>query len=331
MRRKHVDTSAKGQYMAQQALLPLFPHLNPIGRPDPTADIARENADVEYRPLSVGKILNRCLNPRLPFQWTINPYRGGEFGCTYCYARYTHSFFDFRSWQDFERRIFFKRKAADSLKRELRRRDLRTQPIAIGTATDPYQPAEHHFEITRSILEVLTQVEGLELSITTKSPLILRDLDLLTRLDRAHSITAQITITTLDPGLSRRLEQRAPSPQARLRAVRSLTAAGISTIVYCMPLMPQINDGEDTLSPLFAAARDAGASDVVASALFLRSSARDRFLPWLRSEFPALEPVYRKLYGRRDYLPTAHRDELLATFRHLRLVHGFPRRQPGQG
>jgi DNA repair photolyase len=325
------ETSPKGQLMADQAFLPLYPQISPIGRPDPTANIARENADIEYRPLSVGKILNRCLNPRLPFQWTINPYRGCEFGCTYCYARYTHRFFDFSTWQDFERRIFFKQKAARSLERELRRRDLRNQPIAIGTATDPYQPAEHHFEITRSILEVLSRVEGLDLSITTKSPLILRDLDLLTHLDRSHSMTAQITITTLDPGLSRRLEQRAPSPQARLRAVRALTAAGISTSVFCMPLMPAINDGEDGLSPLFAAARDAGASDVVASPLFLRTATRDRFMPWLRSEFPALEPIYRKLYGNRDYLSATHRDELLATFRHLRLVHGFPRRPAGRG
>jgi DNA repair photolyase len=305
--------------MAQQALLPFYPQMAPIGRPDVTIGAARKNADVEYHPLSVGNVLNRCLNPRLPFRWTINPYRGCEFGCTYCYARYTHRFFDFCSWRDFEHRIFFKRTAADSLERELRRRDLRAQPIAIGTATDPYQPAEHHFEITRSILEVLSRVEGLELSITTKSPLILRDLDLLTRLDRSHSMTAQITITTLDPGLSRRLEQRAPDPQARLRAVRALTAAGIATSVFCMPVMPEINDGEDVLSPLFAAARDAGASDVVASPLFLQSAARDRFIPWLRSEFPGLEPVYSKLYGR------------MTTFRHLRLVYGFPRRSAGRG
>ena len=317
--------------MAQQALLPLFPQIAPIGRPDPACEVSRVNAEVEYRPLSIGNVLNRCLNPRLPFSWTINPYRGCEFGCTYCYARYTHSFFDFGRWQDFERRIFFKRRAAKSLERELRRRDLRSQPIAIGTATDPYQPAEHHFEITRSILEVLTKVEGLELSITTKSPLIQRDLDLLVELDRAHSVTAQITITTLDSGLSRRLEQRAPDPQARLRAVRSLTAAGIATSVFCMPVMPGINDREETLAPLFAAARDAGASDVVASPLFLRSSAKDRFIPWLRSEFPALEPLYRRLYGRRDYLSTTQKDDLLATFRHLRLVYGFPSRRVGRG
>jgi DNA repair photolyase len=317
--------------MAQQALLPIYPPLTALGRPDPASIPTRQNADIEYRPLAVGKVLNRCLNPRLPFSWTINPYRGCEFGCTYCYARYTHRFFDLSRWQDFEQKIFFKRRAARALEKELRRRDLRGQPIAIGTATDPYQPAERHFEVTRSILNTLSRARGLELSITTKSPLILRDIDLLTQLDGVHSVNAQITITTLDPGLARRLEQRAPDPQARLRAVRELTAAGIETVVCCMPLMPRINDGEDVLAPLFAAARNAGASDVIASPLFLRRAARDRFMPWLRSEFPGLEPAYRKLFGRRDYLSSSQRDRLLTTFRHLRLLYGFPLRQAGRG
>ncbi|MDH3253562.1 MAG: radical SAM protein [Acidobacteriota bacterium] len=317
--------------MAEQALLPLYPQLTALGTPAPTASPSRENNDVEYVPLAIGSVLNRCLNPRLPFRWTINPYRGCELACTYCYARYTHRFFELTRWQDFERRIFFKRRAASRLERELRRRDLRRQPIAIGTATDPYQPAEIHYRVTRSLLEVFASVESLELSITTKSPLILRDLDLLTTLDRVHSVTAQVTITTLDPGLARRIEQRAPSPQARLRTVRTLAAAGISTTVFCMPLMPGINNDEDSLAPLFAAARDAGADDVVASPLFLRPAARDRFLPWLRSEFPALEGLYRSLYGRQDYLPTVQRDRLMAHFRHLRLLYGFPRRRAARG
>ncbi|MBT8494873.1 MAG: radical SAM protein, partial [Deltaproteobacteria bacterium] len=197
--------------------------------------------------------------------------------------------------------------------------------------TDPYQPAERHFGVTRSILEAFSRAEGLELSITTKSPLILRDQELLVALDRAHSVTAQITITTLDHGLARRLEQRAPDPSSRLGIVRRLSAAGIRTQVLCMPLMPGINDREDVLAPLFAAARDAGASDVLASPLFLRRAARDRFMPWLSSEFPDLEPTYRRLYSRRDYLSSDARDRLLENFRHLRVLYGFPRNQLGRG
>jgi DNA repair photolyase len=312
--------------VAEQTLFPFaYPYIATLGRPDPGSTAARSKMDVEYHHLRVRKILNRCLNPRLPFSWTINPYRGCEFGCTYCYARYTHHFFDLTRWQDFEQRIFIKRGAADALERQLRRHDYRGQPIAIGTATDPYQPAERHFEITRTLLETFATVEGLDISIATKSPLILRDLELLGRLDRLHAVSVQVTLTTLDTGLARRLEPRAPDPQARLRTVRRLSWAGIDTSVLCMPLMPGINENEDQLAPLMASARDAGASDVIGSALFLRPAARERFFPWLRSEFPGLEDLYRDLYRRRDYLSTEQRDRLFATFRHLRLLYGFPR------
>ncbi len=282
--------------MLAPVTLPLFPPGPPAGRPDPDAEPVRQRAGVEYFELSVRGILNRCPNPRLPFSWTINPYRGCELGCTYCYARYTHGFFDFHRWQDFEEKIFIKRRAAEALERKLRRTDLRGEPIAIGTATDPYQPAERHFGVTRSLLEVFHRVEGLEISITTKSPLILRDIDLLAALDRRHAITLQLSITTLDPALGRRLEPYAPSPAARLQAVRRLAAEGLATSIFCMPLMPGINDRQSALQPLLAAGRDAGAYDVIAEPLFLRPAARARFFPWLREEFPALGTLYERLY-----------------------------------
>ena len=311
--------------MTEQALLPIFQPQLTWGRPDLEDRPQRCNDGVEYRPLATRKVLNRCLSPRLPFVWTINPYRGCEFGCTYCYARYTHHYFQLKRWQDFERKIFFKSNAAEALLKQLRRSDLRGQPIAIGTATDPYQPAERHFEVTRSLLRALRQAEGLDVAITTKSPLILRDLELLCELDRVHTVTVNMTLTTLDPRRARKLEQRAPEPQARLRAVRRLTASGIATNIYCMPLMPGINDDAENLAPLFSAARDAGAFDVVPSPLFLRPAARDRFLPWLSREFPGLVARYRRLYGRRDFLSDADRTLLLTEFRHLRLLYGFPR------
>jgi DNA repair photolyase len=293
--------------------------------------IRRRKTGVVFESLSARRVLNRCRSPHLPFDWTINPYRGCELGCTYCYARYTHHFLELRDWRDFERRILVKTEAAQALERDLARRDLSGASIAIGTATDPYQPAERHFGITRSLLAVLQRAAGLHLSITTKSPLILRDLELLAALDRRHSVTVQITITTLDSGLARRIEQRAPDPQARLRTVRRLSAAGLDTKIFCMPLMPRVNDGERSLSPLLAAARDAGASDVVASPIFLPSAARARFFPWLISEFPALEELYRELFTRGSYLASQDRDDLMATFRHLRLLQGFPRRVAGRG
>ena len=315
---------------ASQACLPLFPTLPPRGRPDPDAEAIRRRAGVEYFDLDIRDILNRCATPRMPFVWTINPYRGCEFACTYCYARYTHGFFDLTRWQDFETKVFVKREAAETLERQLRRRALAGEPIAIGTATDPYQPAEHHHEVTRSLLQVFARVEGLNLSLTTKSPLILRDLDLLTELDRRHAVSVNVTITTVDARLARRIEQHAPDPQARLRTVERLAEAGIETRVNCMPVMPGINDHEKVLAPLLEACRDAGAHDVGGSALFLRPAARARFMPWLAAEFPRLVPRYERLFGRREYLRDADRDAVLRTFRRLRLVHGFPRPAVGR-
>ncbi|MEO7974180.1 MAG: radical SAM protein, partial [Thermoanaerobaculia bacterium] len=189
------------------------------GRPAPDAEALRRRSGVDYFDLLVREILNKS-NPassaRLPFDWTINPYRGCEFGCVYCYARSTHGFFESTSPEEFESRIFVKRNAAERLLQRLRKSDLRGQTIAIGTATDPYQPAEKHFGVTRSLLEVFTGVEGLNLSITTKSPLVLKDLDLLSELDRRHSIEIQMSITTVDRELARKLDPKAPDPQARL-------------------------------------------------------------------------------------------------------------------
>lgn len=212
----------------------------------------------------------------------------------------------------------------------MRKAALAGEPIAIGTATDPYQPAEHHHGVTRSLLEVLAKVEGLNLSITTKSPLITRDLDLLAEIDRRHALAVNVTITTADAALARRIEQHAPDPQARLRTAEQLSAAGIETNVYCMPLMPGINDGEAQLRPLLEACRDAGATDVGASPLFLRPAARERFLPWLAEEFPRLRARYEKLYGHRDYLRDGEREALMRTFRRIKLSLGFPRRFAGR-
>lgn len=316
--------------MYQEATLPLFPMLPAAGRPAPDAEALRRRAGVDYFDLLVREILNKS-NPgsaaRLPFDWTINPYRGCEFGCVYCYARSTHGFFESTSPDEFENKIFVKRNAAERLLQRLRKSDLRGQTIAIGTATDPYQPAEKHFGVTRSLLEVFTGAEGLNLSITTKSPLVLKDLDLLAELDRRHSIEIHMSITTVDRELARKLDPKAPDPQARLRAVERLAEAGIAVTVNCMPVMPGINDSEAELGPLFDAALAAGAIDVHQSALFLNRASRDHFFPWLKAEFPHLVGMYQRLYAKGDYLEGSAKDQLLTTFRRLRLQHGLPRAQ----
>ncbi len=315
--------------MNRTATLPLFP-FPVVGRPEPDVEALRERSGVAHYPLPVREILNRQANPRMPFVWSINPYRGCEIGCTYCYARYTHGFFDLDQWEDFERKIFVKSEAGEALSRRLRRSSLAGQPIAIGTATDPYQPAEKHHGVTRSLLEAFLAAEGLEISLTTKSPLVLRDLDLLAELDRRHSVTVNVTVTTLDARLARRLETHAPDPATRLRTVERLAEEGIATQVCVKPLLPGINDDPTALDELLGASRRAGASDVQASPLFLRPAARARFWPWLKNEFPALAGLYSRLYGKRDTLDAHATDQLLADFRRLRLQHGFPHPRPGR-
>ncbi len=313
--------------MYQEATLPLFPMLPAAGRPAPDAEALRRRAGVDYFDLLVREILNKSESTLLPFDWTINPYRGCEFGCVYCYARSTHGFFESTSPDDFESRIFVKRNAAERLTQRLRKRDLRGQTIAIGTATDPYQPAEKHFGVTRSLLEVFSGVEGLHLSITTKSPLILKDLDLLAELDRRHAIEIHLSITTLDRELAKKLDPAAPDPQARLRAVERLAEAGIAVTVNCMPVMPGINDSEYELEPLFEAAAAAGAVDVHQQALSLKPASRAKFFPWLKVEFPHLLGMYQRLYARSDYLEGSAKEQLLTNFRRLRVQFGFPRAQ----
>ncbi len=310
--------------MISTATLPLFPELPHFGRPDPLAAALKRRSGVDYFDLLSRDILNRIDVPSLPFRWTINPYRGCEFACAYCYARDTHTFFDLDPSDDFETKIFVKRRAADRLRRQLAKTDLRGETIAIGTATDPYQPAEKQFEITRSLLEVFTEVEGLSLSITTKSPLLLRDLELLQRLNRRNAVEIQVTITTVDAPLARRLERHAPDPKSRLLLVERLAEAGISTRVNCMPVLPGINDDEESLAPLFAAAKRAGAEDVVGRPIFLKGGTRTHFFHWLESEFKELLPLYRHLFARRDYLNEPAKDRLMTVFRRLRLEHGFP-------
>lgn len=306
--------------------LSFLPGIAAVGRPDPDAEALRCRPGVEYHELRIREILNRSANGRLPFVWTINPYRGCEFACSYCYARYTHAFLDLPRWRDFEEKIFVKRGAARSLRRKLQRAALADEPIAFGTATDPYQPAEHHWRVTRSLLEELLHFEGLQFSITTKSPIILRDLELLSELGRRHDVRVNVSITCLDAALARRLEGHAPAPAARMRTVGKLSRAGIYTTVFCMPILPAINSDADVLRPLFEAARRAGARNVLPNALYLRKEIREPFLSWLEGEFPDLGPLYRRLYDRRSYLPRAEQEKLLGNFRRLKAEYGFSHR-----
>jgi DNA repair photolyase len=252
--------------------------------------------EVEYRALPTRSLVARCESPRVPFEFTINPYRGCEFGCTYCYARYTHEFLELDDPFDFERKVMVKQGAADALRTDLRRLRLEGKHLAIGSATDPYQPAERRFGLTRSILEVLASRRDLRLSITTKSDLVLRDLDLLRTISSRSGLHVNITITTLDGALARKTEPRAPRPDLRLSAVRALTDAGIRAGVFVMPVLPGITDAPHDLRALVHAAAEHRAAYLSAQVLFLRQCSRARYEPFLQAEFPQLIGRYRQLY-----------------------------------
>jgi DNA repair photolyase len=288
------------------------------------APTLQAKARVEYRDLESRSILNRCNSPRLPFQWTINPYRGCEFGCHYCYARYTHEYMEF-SPAAFEEKIFSKTGAGAILHRELAR-GLGQGGIAIGTATDPYQPAERRFGVTREILEALREARGLKIGITTKSDLVTRDIALLKSLSERSKVSVSMTIITLHEGLARILEQRAPRPQLRLDALCRLREAGIDAGVSVAPVIPAITDSRADLDDVFAAAADCGANFIWANPLFLMPSAQQQFFPFLERHFPLLVDRYRERYESGAYLRGEYPKRLAALVERLREKHRLPRR-----
>ncbi len=279
--------------------------------------------DVEFVDMPVKQILNRCSNPRMPFRWTINPYRGCEFGCVYCYARYTHEFLELRDPMDFERRIFVKRQAAEALARNLTRTMLGDDQIALGTATDPYQPAERKFGLTRSMLAVFARLGGLNLSITTKSSLIVRDVDLLREIGRRSKISVNFSLITLSRRLQRILEPRAPRPSLRLRALAELSAAGIRCNVLMMPMIPGITDDPTAIEHVIREARRAGAAGVLWRSLFLKPAAAARFLPFVRASLPERAERIEEYYARATYPPRVYDDYLRTIFDRLRPKYGF--------
>jgi DNA repair photolyase len=257
---------------------------------------AGEGHLVEFRTLPVRSLMNKVVSRRgLPFTWSINPYRGCEFGCRYCYARYTHEFMELRDPADFEHKIYLKQSAAWLLRQELRSVK-RNETIAIGTATDPYQPIERRSNITRSILEVFSGERDLKLGIVTKSTLIERDIDLLQQIAAKNSLTVHITITTHNVRLARILEPRAPRPDLRFQTVGRLRDAGLRTGVMCSPLMPGITDSSIALDTMARKSREVDASFFFANPLFLKPCSKATFLAFVHEHFPQLDAMYAKRY-----------------------------------
>lgn len=310
----------------------LFPSLQKsslvgIARLASEGESLREGHNVEYFTLPARSLLNRCTGVRMPFTWTINPYRGCEFACKYCYARYTHEFMEMRDGMEFEQKIYVKQHTGDLLRRDLRR-VRRGESIALGTATDPYQPAERRYEVTRGILEEFVRHRGLELGIVTKSNLIVRDLDLLREVSRNNVLSVHITVTTLNVELARILEPRAPRPDLRMAAVREISEAGINVGVSCSPVLPGITDSPADLEALVREAAAAGARHIFANPLFLKPCSAAVFLPFIEKHFPHLVDNYRRRYQDRAFLPPSYGKRISQLIARLRQKYCIKRADP---
>jgi DNA repair photolyase len=245
----------------------------------------------------------------MPFRWTINVYRGCSHGCLYCFARPTHTYLDFNAGRDFEKEIVVKVNAPEVLRVELARPSWKGEHIAMGTNTDPYQWVEGRYKLMRGIWEAIRDAKN-EASILTKSPLLLRDLDLLKEIAEVAPISANLSVPTIDEKAWRASEPHTPNPRARLEAVAELSKAGIPTGVLVAPLMPGINDDPRQVEEILELAAKAGARSVSGITLHLRGEVRGVFMDWLRSYRPDLVDHYEELYARGAYAPRAEQERM---------------------
>ncbi len=339
-RRNDGKTDRKKVASVQLPLLSVIPSVRP-------SVLDRRQRGTDFLGLTVRSVLNSPASTGMKF-WSLNPYVGCEFGCSYCYARDTHRWVteraegrndgttdgtaveDLPSFRPsvspsdlFEHRIYVKTDIASVLQRTLDPSKVGTTPIVIGTATDPYQPAERQFLLTRRVLEAFRGFRGLTLSITTKSSLVARDVGLLVELSRRHEVSVNFSLASVDPVLLRQLEPRTPLPHARLRALHTLSEAGIEAGVLIAPILPGLTDSWTSLANVMEAAREAGARFVVGMALRLGSVARARFLPLLHEHFPLLAPRYERHYSGRNNASREYKKALERRLRLLREAYGF--------
>ena len=298
------------------------------GRSLPGLDVERvrtfdapEALGINFHEVSAKSALNKVPGDYLPFNWTVNAFRGCTHACVYCFARNTHTYLDLDAGRDFEREIVVKVNVPELLRAELSRPSWKRELVAFGTNTDPYQWAEGRYELMPPMIEALREAET-PTSILTKSSLVTRDLDLYLDLAEVADVSVNFSVPTLDEDAWRATEPHTPSPSARLDAVAELRRRGIDSGVLIAPLMPGINDSPEQVQPIVDRAREAGATFLGGVALHLRDEVRDVFFAWLEAKRPDLLPRYEKLYsGDRAYMRPEQRK--LAT----RAVRGWGRTQ----
>jgi DNA repair photolyase len=284
---------------------------------------APEAMGVNFHEVRARSALNRVPGGRYGFGWTINPYRGCAHACTFCFARSTHTYLGFNAGRDFEREIVVKVNTPELVRAELARPSWKRELVALGTNTDPYQWVEGRYRMMPEILAALEAAET-PVSVLTKSPLVMRDVEIFARMAERLPVSVNLSVPTLDEEAWRATEPHTPSPAARLDAVAELRARGIESGVLIAPLMPGINDDPAQVQPIVDRAREAGATFLGGVALHLRDEVRDVFFAWLEAKRPDLLPRYEKLYkGRRAYLPPPERQKL------TRKVRGWGRSRSG--
>jgi DNA repair photolyase len=263
----------------------------------------------------------------MPFAWSLNPYMGCAHRCTFCYVRAFEARAD-RPWDErYGASIRVKTNVADVLRRELARRSWRREPVAIGAATDPYQPAEGRYRLTRACIEAFSEAES-PFSIITRGPLVVRDIDVLAEASKRADVSVSFSIPTLDQDVWRTTEPGTSPPRQRLRAVRMLVDAGIRTSVGMAPILPGLSDRPEQLADVVRAARDAGACGIWANVLYLRPGTREHFLECLARDWPEQLPEYERLYNGRAYLRNAETDAVRGRVRELARASGIRDRRP---
>src|SRR3954452_9671057 len=271
---------------------------------------APEAMNIRFHEVRTKSAHNRIpTGARLPFDWTGNPYRGCTHACVYCFARPTHEFLEMNAGTDFAREIIVKVHVPEVLRAELARPSWTKERVALGTNTDPYQWVEGRYKLMRGIWEALRDARN-PCSILTKSPLVLRDVDLLKQIAEVTEVTACLSVPTLEEKAWRATEPHTPHPRARLEAVAELNRQGIPTGILIAPLMPGINDDPAHVAKIVELATEAGATSIGGNTLFLRGSVRGIFLEWLREHRPDLVARYEELYARGAYLPPAERRKI---------------------
>jgi DNA repair photolyase len=267
--------------------------------------------------------LNRVPDAaRVPFRFTVNPYRGCAHSCHYCFARAYHAYLDLGIGEDFSSKILVKTNVVDVLRRELASPRWSGETVAMGTATDPYQHCEGRYRLTRRVVEALADFEN-PLSMLTKSTMIVRDLDVFTRLDAVAGATVSMSVGTLDERVRRVVEPGTPPGRKRLEVLARFAEVGIRTGVLVAPILPGLTDDDEHLDEVLAACAEAGVSSATPIVLHVRPGIREHFMPWVRATYPWLYPRYAELYGRRAYAPKGYLEDVSERFARLRLRHGL--------